>query len=225
MTGNQINYLNYLETKRNNLVTSQEQGRHNLATESLSSNELKESHRTNLANEGIRRATNLETSKHNRETERQGQTNLIEQARHDAAMEYNQRYSADRSYAASNLASKRSQQASTYATNVKAASEASERSMRKQIQDSINAINSARIDADRIIARDKNVTEIQKKDMDQLFQEAQNLAERRLKDKISKREYDFKEKELREKIRQFEQTYDAQLVRDLLRELKGLRFK
>lgn len=73
MTKNQLEYLGLVETKRNNMVVSDENERHNRATES-------EMNRSNVARE-------TETNRHNLVIEDQGQTAQQETQRHNLETE------------------------------------------------------------------------------------------------------------------------------------------
>lgn len=65
MTGNQINYWNLQENKRHNVVTEEETGRHNRATESIDLGNLNETRRHNLATERLEGGKLSETTRHN----------------------------------------------------------------------------------------------------------------------------------------------------------------
>lgn len=76
MTTTQVQYWNYVESNR-----------HNLATERLGTDTLKESVRHNKATETLGTNTLKETTRHNKATERLGTNTLKENKRHNIATE------------------------------------------------------------------------------------------------------------------------------------------
>nr|AVX53693.1 putative ORF1 [Marmot picobirnavirus] len=87
MTQNQLAYLGLVETKRNNLVTSKEVNRHNLADEGIRSAANAEQGRHNLVTEQQSDRSIGETSRHNLVLERQGAESLQETKRSNKAKE------------------------------------------------------------------------------------------------------------------------------------------
>lgn len=128
MTANQLAYLGLQETKRNNIVVSdetkranlareglqdyanKEQNRHNLVSEAQEGQKIaetgrhnlvteKETNRSNLANESIQRGVAQEQVRHNKATERQTDTVNAETKRHNKANEKQAKYNTDKTTA------------------------------------------------------------------------------------------------------------------------------
>lgn len=111
MTGNQINFMNYLETSRSNLaretetarhnrVGEGETSRHNLATEtetarSNRANET-ENKRSHLANEALTSSANAETVRSHKANERLTKSAQKETKRHNKRTEALQKYGTDK---------------------------------------------------------------------------------------------------------------------------------
>lgn len=193
MTQNQVAYLNYAENKRNNMVLSEETGRHNRA------NEL-EANRHNVVTEGQEDKKIAETGRHNLVTENQSDINLSENKRHNIATERLTK-AEQRENRRHNRASEKQQKyntdkqtsASIYATQTGARTAASRMATDK-------AINSARLAMDDANSwRDRNtklrVAEVTTKSNEfikSLEQGMQNLKlkqEKELKYKELKKEY------------------------------------
>lgn len=133
-TGNQIEYLKFRETQRNNVVTAEEQGRHNKATEGLEAGKLRETerHQREMERQGDQKLSNdyelgkgnlIELGRHNVVTEGIANLNLQETARANKAKEKNQRYATNKSYSSSIKSSQISARASK--SNAKTAASAS----------------------------------------------------------------------------------------------------
>lgn len=139
MTKNQLEYLGLVETKRNNLVVSDETqrhnkavegetGRHNLVTEGQTQQQINETNRHNLVTEGQTDVVNAETSRHNKATEQLTKSANKETKRHNKKTESNTlkvaninkstaKYNADKSAQATKYAANRNAEASKYAAN------------------------------------------------------------------------------------------------------------
>lgn len=136
MTNNQLQYLQNVETRRNNLVVSNE------------------THRHNKAGEG-------ETKRHNLITEKQGARNLSENKRHNLKTEKLSKYSTDKTVAATKYSANKtaegrikssqiSAQASKYGADVNAQIAAANRALQKEnnIRDNATKSQIAQMDKD-----------------------------------------------------------------------------
>lgn len=152
MTKNQLEYLGLVETRRNNMVVSDENERHNRATEfeTNRSNVARETetNRHNLVVEDQGTKAQQETQRHNLETEKAAMGNLnyqyaelAEQTRHNKVSEGNQmkvarigaegqRASASISAEAQKSAAAMSAEASRYGADTQAKTAAAERKWR-----------------------------------------------------------------------------------------------
>lgn len=139
MTKNQLEYLGLVETKRNNIVISDETqrhnkavegetGRHNLVTEGQTQQQINETNRHNLITESQTDVVNAETSRHNKATEQLTKSANVETKRHNKKTESNTlkvanlnkstaKYGADKAAQATKYAANRNAEASKYAAN------------------------------------------------------------------------------------------------------------
>lgn len=88
MTKNQIDYLNYLETRRNNMERATNERVRDENTRVFQQGSLSETNRHNLATEQLQFVTLGETQRHNQAVEAYNRDSLLEVGRHNQAQEY-----------------------------------------------------------------------------------------------------------------------------------------
>lgn len=156
MTQNQIQFANYVET-----------GRHNLATEKLGIKTLKETKRSNKARE-------KETSMHNRAVEGINTLEYQERVRSNKAQEANAITVAQISSWGRIQAAKISAAASQYAADMQSIIADKNNAAKKDIQDSINAVNKLSTFVNQSVESDKNLTEKEKLQVEKAYKDVLN---------------------------------------------------
>lgn len=213
MTQNQVAYLNYAESKRNNIVVSQETNRHNLATEGETNRHNivtekqedakiaetgrhnlvteNETGRHNLVTESQTQAANSEIARHNKATEKATRIDQRELHRHNLAGEKQQRYNTDKQTAAS-----------IYSTQVGAQTASKRMAIDK-------ALNSARLDLEAIKNIRDNKTKVRVSEIAAHASKYNKTIDQVMQDKRLSQEQIFRQKELKKEY--------AKIMADLAR--------
>lgn len=156
MTQNQIQFANYVET-----------GRHNLASEKLGIKTLKETKRSNKARE-------KETSMHNRAIEGISSLEYQERVRSNKAQEANAITVAQISNWGRIQAAKIAAAANQYAADMQSIIADKNNAAKKDIQDSINAVNKLNTFVNQSVESDKNLTEKEKLQVEKAYKDVLN---------------------------------------------------